>query len=475
MHNRVANTCPGLSAALVFFAVSIWGLDIPPEPQNNKRLKWYYETTVDSYLQHGERSPAWDQEAVLGLYYLSRAWGGDKARIEYWEALEPLKAAWGKGCEDPLVQYAYTNMYTQAVSSDDPIVERLYIEAAGRMQQSEHVPIRRIWALMRGASCARYSRRGHRGKVSPFMYAALRILPDMMENKDTPPDQVLDTCETMISQLRWVVKDRKKAYDLVYPIVEKARGGDGVALCLSAAFHIRWAWDARGGGWASSVTDEGWRLFGERLNTAEKLLREAWETGPKFSYIPGKMITVGMGLGKNDAWMRRCIDTALEANPDDYHSCNTYVYALTPKWGGSTRELLDFARWCVQYVEENPGTNEDIAMIMVDGHELLIEDWVRGGQEEEDYMKQPHVWPDLSRAFELVISRRPKNRFYRSLYARWCCKAGKWQKADELFRGLGSNVVGRAFDNRREMEEMREHAASEATDNKTDAEVRALW
>ena len=36
-----------------------------------------------------------------------------------------------------------------------------------------------------------------------------------------------------------------------------------------------YAWNARGGGYAGTVTDEGWRLFNERQNEAAKTLREA--------------------------------------------------------------------------------------------------------------------------------------------------------------------------------------------------------
>ena len=52
-----------------------------------------------------------------------------------------------------------------------------------------------------------------------------------------------------------------------------AKPGSITARVALACVQVDYAWNARGGDYASKVTNEGWRLFGERLIEAEKNLR----------------------------------------------------------------------------------------------------------------------------------------------------------------------------------------------------------
>lgn len=42
---------------------------------------------------------------------------------------------------------------------------------------------------------------------------------------------------------------------------------------LQGNAHIAMAWDTRGGGYASTVTEEGWRAFRQHLAVTEKSLK----------------------------------------------------------------------------------------------------------------------------------------------------------------------------------------------------------
>src|SRR5262249_27568535 len=46
-----------------------------------------------------------------------------------------------------------------------------------------------------------------------------------------------------------------------------------------AEIWVAYAWRARGSGWASEVTEEGWRLFRERLAKAHEAMDEARQLG----------------------------------------------------------------------------------------------------------------------------------------------------------------------------------------------------
>ncbi len=66
-----------------------------------------------------------------------------------------------------------------------------------------------------------------------------------------------------------------------------------------------YAWRARGTGWASSVTEEGWRLMGERLAEAERILNEAPEQKVNDPAYYDQSITVALGQEWTPAKTRR--------------------------------------------------------------------------------------------------------------------------------------------------------------------------
>ena len=61
---------------------------------------------------------------------------------------------------------------------------------------------------------------------------------------------------------------------------------------------ISWAWEARGFGWASDVTEEGGKLFKERLLMARSVL-DPIKNQKEDPYLFGLRIELGVGLGSS--------------------------------------------------------------------------------------------------------------------------------------------------------------------------------
>lgn len=131
-----------------------------------------------------------------------------------------------------------------------------------------------------------------------------------------------------------------------------AGGGDPALIgVLRGSLAIRAAWDARGGGWANSVTEEGWKGFREGLAQARGHLEAAWRELPEASSAAALMITVAMGDGSGEeaAWFAR----ATAADPACESAWSRMRNATLPRWGGSTRALLKLAAQAV--VDARPG------------------------------------------------------------------------------------------------------------------------
>ena len=107
------------------------------------------------------------------------------------------------------------------------------------------------------------------------------------------------------------------------------------------------AWHARGGGWANTVTEEGWRGFGDSLNKARGLLEAAWKLKPDQPYAAGEMITVVMGSESGPGGsLRLWFDRTVKARFDFPAAYTAYTWAIRPRWGGSHEEMLAFGRAC---------------------------------------------------------------------------------------------------------------------------------
>ena len=73
---------------------------------------------------------------------------------------------------------------------------------------------------------------------------------------------------------------------------------EAVSWLLKGQAGVDMAWQARGNGYANTVSAEGWKTFRERLAGAESDLEKAWQLDPKDVRIPLLMMTVCLGNEK---------------------------------------------------------------------------------------------------------------------------------------------------------------------------------
>ena len=121
--------------------------------------------------------------------------------------------------------------------------------------------------------------------------------------------------------------------------------GDGVLAGYNRGdMLVSYAWDGRTGGWASEVTPEQWRLFEERLPRAKADLERVVRADPRVWQASDALIGVAMGMGLGDDYAEACFQRATDACPTDRYAYSSLEYYYTPKWGGSTRQMLNVGR-----------------------------------------------------------------------------------------------------------------------------------
>lgn len=168
-------------------------------------------------------------------------------------------------------------------------------------------------------------------------WAALDAHLDALRKRPRDPQRLRSPYQLAVGKLGTV---STKELPTIEAWIE-ARPKSVHARWLLGAVLISYAWQARGGGYANTVSDKGWKLFHERVRQARAALESALELDPKHGPSWSSLIVVAMAES-NKAKLREAFDKAMAADPDDFHACSRYLNAIYPKWGGSWGQVADF-------------------------------------------------------------------------------------------------------------------------------------
>ena len=113
---------------------------------------------------------------------------------------------------------------------------------------------------------------------------------------------------------------------------------------LAAVAAKNAAWDARGRGWASSVSEEGWAGYRNQKGIAHDLFEEARKIHPDYSDFSAAEANTH---GGDDEWLDGLFGRMTMIRLDEYALYDAYAfYALYPRWGGSAEKMERFADIC---------------------------------------------------------------------------------------------------------------------------------
>jgi len=104
-----------------------------------------------------------------------------------------------------------------------------------------------------------------------------------------------------------------------------------------------YAWAARGGGYANTVPDAAWKLFGTRIAQAYSTLLEADKLPAKCPHWYFVMLLVARDMCWSKEEMRALFERAVAFEPSYYHYYREHASDLLPKWGGEPGEAEAFA------------------------------------------------------------------------------------------------------------------------------------
>jgi len=114
-------------------------------------------------------------------------------------------------------------------------------------------------------------------------------------------------------------------------------------LLVKGAHAINWAWEARGGGRADTVSREAFQTFFKRLKLAENCLDEVTERDLDSATPWSFLIILGRGRQLGVEETRRRFEEARKRHPWHAEAHEQMLQQLCRKWGGSHEEMHRFA------------------------------------------------------------------------------------------------------------------------------------
>ena len=307
-------------------------------------------------------------------------------------------------CADPLIAYYIARSMDKSLYSEGvgQRADKAYRYSAFLFEHSNYPADRKIMPLGRLMNLYKVfdlfqKVPAARPTIQKNAAAALALWPQVVAEPGLPFDYAYAAGILVLDGQAQIGVDRKVALDQVLPLLAKAYPNEPGLKVFEGVALTDWAWDARGDGYANTVTPERAAKFHDRLAAADKVLEAAWAANPTDPGAPIALMTVGMGqqwpAAKMDLWFRR----ALAAHPDmtltRYDGLGTAfdarVMPMLPKWGGSDAEMLAFGRRLLAGRNWRGVIPFQLAVI----HALIAAESGRPGA----YYRRPEVWADLDK------------------------------------------------------------------------------
>lgn len=303
-------------------------------------------TFLDAYKTQGAHDPKWDADVDVLLRNRAAGFAGVdisstyhlKSTLEESKLVELADRIAATGCPDPLVAFCIASAHTS--TGDAKTGGEMFIKAAKLLDDSKYPPLIKYLGL-----------RSWVRRMDPKVDA--QDLYDVSDRMDDLSLLFLTDGSTTHADADFIWRNLSSRFDdksdirrgTRYLAALKAKGNvDPWLLELAEGrFEIRLAWDARGNGWASSVTEEGWQKFREHMTNASKHLTAAWELDHTLPQAASAMITVCMGdASLSEVSAKEWFDRACSAQLDSEQAYDAYRQLLLPRWGGSYEELFAF-------------------------------------------------------------------------------------------------------------------------------------
>lgn len=376
---------------------------------------------VGRYRRSGVRDERWNDLVERAFALVAKEWSRDPRREgnEVDQALPLLKQALAAGCTDPYVCYVAARMHQIQGDGRDDAVETLLTRAADGMPMSGYHPQDKIYALWRATLQimwkSQWKPAGHpQDCVKRWLGAIPGLVLETARMPQVSRGDLFFLADAYLDILQRWTGDREPGYRALIAQLDQAMPNSALPRLVEADFALAWAWDARGGGWAQSVTDAGWKLMRERMDLCRHALEVAGARDPKLPDVDHHWLSCANGLDMAKGEVKDHLTRVIVLGGWKSDALIAVEGYLEPKWHGSADELLRLGHRCLATGD----FDEQVPDILLTVHHSLSEysDGDKRPSSNPVYFSQPQVWRDVQAVFEGALKRRPHDLKMRSKY-----------------------------------------------------------
>jgi hypothetical protein len=215
-----------------------------------------------------------------------------------------------------------------------------------------------------------------------------------------------------------------------------------------AESYIRYAWDARGDGYADNVSESGWKLFGQRIAKAKAILDEAAPAKCPDWYVA--MLLVARGQSWDLSRHYALLQQAVAFDPAYQYYYRIFADYLQPKWSG---EEGDPARFAEETANRVGGDAGDILYFQ-------IAEGILCSCQESEFGH--FSWPRLQKGFSALEKQYGTSMLTVNSFALMASKSADWVAADPAFKRIGDNWNEELWSNEAWFQQNRDTAAQAA-------------
>lgn len=304
----------------------------------------------DGYLAHGSRNEKWDAPmlAAIDEALYCRSIGATFPQRQ--KLMHMLRAVARQKCDDARYYYmfAYARLYYRSqdvldalrtaseIAEKDPEHNRHLLWLVN-LRLSTHL---RIWNKHQEAGEAR-------GRARTYFVQWLEH-----DFKTIDPLLVydwIDSFKSLAVPLKNNPGDETEVQKFIDAVLRIEHLEPWVPPVLQATIAIRAAWRARGGGWASTVTDQGWVIWVQQNKIAYEYALKAHKLNPLQPFAATLLIELCWASDESQGqeyssryWFEQAVAAMIDYKP----AYTSYAWGIMPRWGGSTTMLLQFAKEC---------------------------------------------------------------------------------------------------------------------------------
>jgi hypothetical protein len=202
------------------------------------------------------------------------------------------------------------------------------------------------------------------------------------------------------------------------------------AWYAEAVFWRAYAWQARGTGYASSVSKEGWEIFGERLDKARKIVEDNIGNDPKCPAAYPLWLNLMLERSVPEKVERAVFDRAQRQFPEYHQIYFAMARRYEPKWGGSPVAYERFASEAAQLSKLFEGAGMYARIYWLVDYD--------GGLPFRSDPLVPPTWTKLKLAYEDLMKRYPGSLHNLGKYTGVVCRTTD----SNLYKSLRPRLAG---------------------------------